>query len=59
MTSRGLGAHDPFARNCPLSEGRHVFPQMTVLKPEMGCYLRADRRDLADMTRIFEQFPPC
>jgi branched-chain amino acid transport system ATP-binding protein len=43
--------------HCP--EGRHVFPQMTVLENlEMGCYLRADRREIAaDMTGIFDQFP--
>jgi branched-chain amino acid transport system ATP-binding protein len=43
--------------HCP--EGRHVFPQMTVLENlEMGCYLRSDRREIAaDMARIFEQFP--
>jgi branched-chain amino acid transport system ATP-binding protein len=43
--------------HCP--EGRHVFPQMTVLENlEMGCYLRQDGREIAaDMTRIFEQFP--
>jgi branched-chain amino acid transport system ATP-binding protein len=43
--------------HCP--EGRHVFPQMTVLENlEMGCYLRRDRRQTAaDMARIFEQFP--
>jgi branched-chain amino acid transport system ATP-binding protein len=43
--------------HCP--EGRHVFPQMTVLENlEMGCYLRKDSREIAaDMTRIFEQFP--
>jgi branched-chain amino acid transport system ATP-binding protein len=43
--------------HCP--EGRHVFPQMTVLENlEMGCYLRSDRRQIAaDMARIFEQFP--
>jgi len=43
--------------HCP--EGRHVFPQMTVLENlEMGCYLRADRREVAaDMTQIFDQFP--
>jgi branched-chain amino acid transport system ATP-binding protein len=43
--------------HCP--EGRHVFPQMTVLENlEMGCYLRTDRRQIAaDMLRIFEQFP--
>jgi branched-chain amino acid transport system ATP-binding protein len=43
--------------HCP--EGRHVFPQMTVLENlEMGCYLRTDRREIAvDMGRIFEQFP--
>ena len=43
--------------HCP--EGRHVFPQMTVLENlEMGCYLRTDRREIAaDMARIFEQFP--
>jgi branched-chain amino acid transport system ATP-binding protein len=43
--------------HCP--EGRHVFPQMTVVENlEMGCYLRTDRREIAaDMMRIFEQFP--
>lgn len=50
ILSRGI-AH------CP--EGRHVFPQMTVLENlEMGCYLRTDRREIAaDMMRIFDQFP--
>lgn len=43
--------------HCP--EGRHVFPYMTVTENlEMGCYLRADRRDIMqDMDRLFEQFP--
>ena len=43
--------------HCP--EGRHVFPQMTVLENlEMGCYLRTDRREIAaDMTHVFDQFP--
>jgi branched-chain amino acid transport system ATP-binding protein len=43
--------------HCP--EGRHVFPQMTVVENlEMGCYLRRDRKVIAqDMTRIFDQFP--
>jgi branched-chain amino acid transport system ATP-binding protein len=43
--------------HCP--EGRHVFPQMTVLENlEMGCYLRSDRQKIAaDMARIFDQFP--
>ena len=43
--------------HCP--EGRHVFPQMTVLENlEMGCYLRTDQHEIADdMARIFEQFP--
>ena len=43
--------------HCP--EGRHVFPQMTVLENlEMGCYLRTNRRDIAaDMARVFDQFP--
>ena len=43
--------------HCP--EGRHVFPQMTVLENlEMGCYLRIDRHEIAvDMMRIFDQFP--
>lgn len=43
--------------HCP--EGRHVFPQMTVLENlEMGCYLRSDRQEIAaDMARIFDQFP--
>jgi branched-chain amino acid transport system ATP-binding protein len=43
--------------HCP--EGRHVFPQMTVLENlQMGCYLRADRQAIADdMAGIFDQFP--
>jgi branched-chain amino acid transport system ATP-binding protein len=43
--------------HCP--EGRHVFPQMTVMENlEMGCYLRRDRNLIADdMARILEQFP--
>jgi branched-chain amino acid transport system ATP-binding protein len=43
--------------HCP--EGRHVFPQMTVLENlEMGAYLRSDRREIAaDMARVFDQFP--
>jgi branched-chain amino acid transport system ATP-binding protein len=43
--------------HCP--EGRHVFPDMTVVENlEMGCYLRRDRAGVsADMLRIFEQFP--
>ena len=43
--------------HCP--EGRHVFPQMTVLENlEMGCYLRSDHREIAiDMARIFDEFP--
>jgi branched-chain amino acid transport system ATP-binding protein len=43
--------------HCP--EGRHVFPDMTVLENlEMGCYLRTDRREVAaDMMRVFDQFP--
>jgi branched-chain amino acid transport system ATP-binding protein len=42
---------------CP--EGRHVFPQMTVLENlQMGCYLRGDRKAIADdMAGIFDQFP--
>jgi branched-chain amino acid transport system ATP-binding protein len=43
--------------HCP--EGRHIFPQMTVLENlEMGCYLRSDRREIAaDMAHVFDQFP--
>jgi branched-chain amino acid transport system ATP-binding protein len=43
--------------HCP--EGRHIFPQMTVLENlEMGAYLRSDRREIAaDMARVFGQFP--
>ncbi|MFL6797511.1 MAG: ABC transporter ATP-binding protein [Xanthobacteraceae bacterium] len=43
--------------HCP--EGRHVFPQMTVLENlEMGCYLRGDRREIAaDMAQVLDQFP--
>src|SRR5262249_59557834 len=43
--------------HCP--EGRHVFPQMTVLENlEMGCYLRSNHREIAaDMARVLDQFP--
>ena len=43
--------------HCP--EGRHVFPQMTVLENlEMGSYLRIDLHQIAaDMMHIFDQFP--
>jgi len=43
--------------HCP--EGRHVFPQMSVLENlEMGAYLRSARREIAaDMARVFDQFP--
>jgi branched-chain amino acid transport system ATP-binding protein len=43
--------------HCP--EGRHVFPQMSVLENlEMGAYLRSARREIAaDMVRVFDQFP--
>ncbi len=43
--------------HCP--EGRRVFPYMSVDENlEMGCFLRSDRRGIAqDLERIFEQFP--
>ena len=43
--------------HCP--EGRHVFPDMSVLENlEMGCYLRTNRPAIAaDLARIFDQFP--
>jgi branched-chain amino acid transport system ATP-binding protein len=43
--------------HCP--EGRHVFPDMTVLENlEMGSYLRSDASSIAaDIARIFESFP--
>jgi branched-chain amino acid transport system ATP-binding protein len=43
--------------HCP--EGRRVFPYMSVRENlEMGCYLRADKGQMAaDMDRLFERFP--
>jgi branched-chain amino acid transport system ATP-binding protein len=43
--------------HCP--EGRRVFPYMTVVENlEMGCYLRKDRKGIADdFERTFTHFP--
>jgi branched-chain amino acid transport system ATP-binding protein len=43
--------------HCP--EGRRVFPGLTVLENlEMGCYLRSDRKAIADdLAKVFAEFP--
>ena len=43
--------------HCP--EGRHVFPELTVLENlEMGSYLRSDRAGVGeDLEKIFTEFP--
>src|SRR5579885_361688 len=40
-------------------EGRHIFPQMTVLENlEMGAFLHSDRKQIQeDMERVFTLFP--
>jgi branched-chain amino acid transport system ATP-binding protein len=44
---------------CQVPEGRHIFPQMTVLENlEMGAYLRQDKAGIkADVDDVFERFP--
>ena len=44
---------------CQVPEGRHIFPQMSVLENlEMGAYLRADKTGIkADIEQAFERFP--
>ena len=44
---------------CQVPEGRHIFPQMSVLENlEMGAYLRSDKAAIkADIEQAFERFP--
>ena len=44
---------------CQVPEGRHIFPQMSVLENlEMGAYLRADKSGIkADIEEVFGRFP--
>ena len=44
---------------CQVPEGRHIFPQMSVLENlEMGAYLRSDKAEIKkDIERAFERFP--
>lgn len=44
---------------CQVPEGRHIFPQMSVLENlEMGAYLRNDKSAIkADIDDMFERFP--
>ena len=44
---------------CQVPEGRHIFPQMSVLENlEMGAYLRNDKAEIKkDIDRAFERFP--
>ena len=44
---------------CQVPEGRHIFPQMSVLENlEMGAYLRNDKTGIkADIDQVFGRFP--
>ena len=44
---------------CQVPEGRHIFPQMSVLENlEMGAYLRKDKTSIkADIDEVFGRFP--
>jgi len=44
---------------CQVPEGRHIFPQMSVIENlEMGAYLRNDKAGIkADIDYAFERFP--
>ncbi len=44
---------------CHVPEGRHIFPQMTVMENlAMGAFLRCDRAEIAkDMEYVYELFP--
>ena len=44
---------------CQVPEGRHIFPQMSVLENlEMGAYLRQDKHGIkADIDQVFGRFP--
>ena len=55
-----IAPHDIVARGiCQVPEGRHVFPEMTVLENlEMGAYVLRGRRQLREaMGLVFELFP--
>jgi branched-chain amino acid transport system ATP-binding protein len=44
---------------CQVPEGRHIFPQMSVLENlEMGAYMRNDKAAIkSDIDYVFERFP--
>ena len=44
---------------CQVPEGRHIFPQMSVLENlEMGAYMRNDKATIkSDIDYVFERFP--
>ena len=44
---------------CQVPEGRHIFPQMSVLENlEMGAYLRQDKAGIkSDIDYVFDRFP--
>ena len=44
---------------CQVPEGRHIFPQMSVIENlEMGAYLRNDKAGIkADIDYVFGRFP--
>jgi branched-chain amino acid transport system ATP-binding protein len=44
---------------CQVPEGRHIFPQMSVLENlEMGAYMRNDKTAIkSDIDYVFERFP--
>ena len=44
---------------CQVPEGRHIFPQMSVIENlEMGAYLRNDKAGIkSDIDYVFERFP--
>ncbi|HWG79349.1 MAG TPA: ABC transporter ATP-binding protein [Stellaceae bacterium] len=55
-----LPAHKVVAEGiCHCPEGRHLFPELTVLKNlQLGAYLRRDKPAIAaDLERVYELFP--
>ena len=62
---RGEAIHRMSAENivklgiCQVPEGRHIFPQMSVIENlEMGAYLRNDKAAIkTDIDYVFERFP--
>ncbi|HKW52420.1 MAG TPA: ABC transporter ATP-binding protein [Stellaceae bacterium] len=56
----GVPAHKVVAEGiCHCPEGRHLFPELTVLKNlQLGAYLRRDKAAIAaDLERVYELFP--